>query len=374
LVEEFGLALACEGQKAIEETWALFDEMYTDARLSIPFSRFTGYDGMSTYDQVLEHLKNNILRRKGGLPVQELWISDTAAFGKDMPAEYAGLYKIVPHQAVLDALETKQKGFVAVSLHQKGVVNSALFCEQVVAYLKQAYKGRLHIFEKTPISKVVAKKGGAILDAGAHTVAADRVILCTNGFEGFEILNEGGLAVDTKFHHLVNGVVARMSGYLETMNKPPMAISYYVTPEPGFDSMSDPYFYLTRRNFEVEKGAGEHNLICLGGPQHDIPDREEYLYEFDYPDEVQTELDRFVRKIYDVDPNRKIEYQFTWHGLMGYTPNRVRLIGAEPKNPVLMYNLGCNGVGILPSIFGGKRIAQIVGGEQVGPSMFDPKG
>jgi glycine/D-amino acid oxidase-like deaminating enzyme len=58
---------------------------------------------------------------------------------------------------------------------------------------------------------------------------------------------------------------------------------------------------------------------------------------------------------------------------MGYTPNRIRLIGEEPKNPVLMYNLGCNGVGILPSIFGGRRIARIVAGERLGKSIFDPK-
>ena len=88
---------------------------------------------------------------------------------------------------------------------------------------------------------------------------------------------------------------------------------------------------------------------------------------------MQAEIDRFMKKLYDVDPNKKIEYQFTWHGLMGYTPNRVRLIGSEPKNPVIMYNLGCNGVGILPSIYGAKRISDIVAGKKLPPSMFDPR-
>jgi glycine/D-amino acid oxidase-like deaminating enzyme len=36
-----------------------------------------------------------------------------------------------------------------------------------------------------------------------------------------------------------------------------------------------------------------------------------------------------------------------------------------------MYNLGCNGVGILPSIYGAKRIAQLLAGETLGPSIFD---
>jgi glycine/D-amino acid oxidase-like deaminating enzyme len=56
---------------------------------------------------------------------------------------------------------------------------------------------------------------------------------------------------------------------------------------------------------------------------------------------------------------------------MGYTKNGVRLIGPEPKNAALMYNLGCNGVGILPSIYGGEKISRLIGGETMPPSIFD---
>jgi glycine/D-amino acid oxidase-like deaminating enzyme len=57
---------------------------------------------------------------------------------------------------------------------------------------------------------------------------------------------------------------------------------------------------------------------------------------------------------------------------MAYTPGQVRLIGPEPKNPTLLYNLGCNGVGFLPSIYGGKRLARLIAGERLAPSLFDP--
>ena len=50
----------------------------------------------------------------------------------------------------------------------------------------------------------------------------------------------------------------------------------------------------------------------------------------------------------------------------------VRLVGFEPKNPVLMYNLGCNGVGFLQSIFGGHRVSALHGGNDLGRSIFDP--
>ena len=57
---------------------------------------------------------------------------------------------------------------------------------------------------------------------------------------------------------------------------------------------------------------------------------------------------------------------------MAYTDSKLRLIGVEPCNPVLLYNLGCNGVGILPSVYGGHRIARLVAGHQLEPSIFDP--
>jgi glycine/D-amino acid oxidase-like deaminating enzyme len=372
IVDEFGLKMSIEGQVSIENAWELFDEMYTEAGLSIPFSRFTGYDGLSTHDQVLEHLKNNILRVKGGLAPHELQISDKAPFVHDLPSEYKGMYEIIPSKRIYEMLETDKREFVAVSFLSSGVTNSALFTEHVAKYLQNKHASRFSLFEETPMSKVILHNDKALLDCGNHTITADRVVLCTNGFENIEIINKAGLEVDKKFHHLVNGVVGRMSGYLERMNKPPGAICYYIDPGAGFSNMTDPYFYLTRRGYEYEKGT-EHSLVCLGGPQHDIPDREEYLYEFDYPDEVQLEIDKFAREIYSADPHKKIEYQFTWHGLMGYTPNRIRLIGEEPKNKTLLYNLGCNGVGILPSIYGGKRISQIISGEKMKPSIFDPR-
>ena len=66
-------------------------------------------------------------------------------------------------------------------------------------------------------------------------------------------------------------------------------------------------------------------------------------------------------------------YDFQWHGLMGYMDGGVRVIGVHPDHPALLYNLGCNGVGFLPSTYGGKRIARILSGERLPRSIFDPR-
>ncbi len=367
LVKEFGLAQAAAGQKAVEDAWQLFDEMYTDVSLDIPLSRFIGHAGLSSHEQVLVHLENNRLRREAGLSTEIIRVSSLASAAMTLSDSYHGLYTLVSPEEIQDILETKADDFIATLSYQKGCVNSALFTEEVARYLQRQYGERFTLYEHTPIRKLVLKSDHALLDGGDHEVRAKHVVLCTNGFEHIRILNETGLDIDAKYHHLISGRIGYMSGYLEKLDKQPIAISYFTDPSASPDTA---YFYLTRRGYEYEKGM-MHNLISVGGLDTPIEKTTEYSLEDDFPDEMEDAIDQFVRRVYDVEPNKKIDYLFTWHGLMGYTTNGVRLIGPEPKNPVLLYNLGCNGIGILPSLHGGRTIAQHLAGEKIAPSIFD---
>jgi glycine/D-amino acid oxidase-like deaminating enzyme len=367
LAEEFGLKMAAEGQQAVEDSWALLDEMYTDAGLDIPFARFKGHAGLSSFAQVLFHLDNNHARREAGLNLEEIRIVDDALFLHELPLKYAGLYTLAPKEEVLAMLETKNTQYVACLSYQKGCLNSALFCQEVLAYLYAKYPGRFALYEHTPVRKVVLRDTHAILDTGKHAIKTPRVVLCTNGFESFTIINENGLEVNGRFHEAVHGTVGYMSAYLEKQNKQPIAISYF--PDPGA-STDESYFYLTRRPYEYETKPG-HNLISLGGIDESLPQKGSYNHEQDFPEKHVGIFDTFFRNTYDLDPNKKIEYLFTWHGLMGYTKNRVRMVGPEPQNPILLYNLGCNGVGLLPSVMGGRMVVRHLAGEKMAPSMFD---
>lgn len=375
LAEEFGLEKAAEAQMSVESAWGLLDRIYTDAGLTLPLSRFIGHAGLSTYDQVLSHLRDNQCRVRAGMRPEGFKISASAPFADRIPVEYEGLYEIVPKEQVAELLQTNNEAYHAVLSFQKGCLNSALLCEEVIDFMVKTYPDRFALYERTPIAKVVLHEGEALLDAGKHTVRAKNVVLCTNGFEGFTIVNKGGLAIDSKFHHLVRGVVGYMSAYVEPMAKPPTAISYFEPANSDSDNpySADPYFYLTRRQFDDIDGTGT-SLVSIGGPETPLDDRIEYTHDFDYPDSEKDRIDSFVRSTYDTGRGAGIDYQFTWHGLMGYTPSGVRLIGSEPKNPILLYNLGCNGVGILPSIYGAERVSKILGGETLPPSIFDPRG
>jgi glycine/D-amino acid oxidase-like deaminating enzyme len=369
IVQEFGLEKAIKGQLAVESGWQLLDEIYSTVGVDIPLARFQGHAGYVKFSRVLAHLKNDYYRKLGGLTPHEFLISEEADFLGLIPKEYADLYKIVTHQEILERLETQDRRFIACTSSPKGCMNSALFCQEVVAFLLKNYPRRFSLFEHTHINKVVLHHEHVLLDAEYHTVSCDQVVLCTNGFENFHIINESGLDIDTRFHHKVGGVVGFMSGYLDKLNKPPTALSYYMNENGGF---TDPYFYLTRRLYEYE-GEKNYNLISVGGPELMLEDKQEYNSDIDYPEVAQKEIDEFTKTFYENNPNKSIDYIFMWHGVMGYTQNGLRLIGAEPKNKTLLYNLGCNGVGILPSIYGGKRISQIISGEGLEPSIFDPQ-
>lgn len=74
LVQEFGVELATAGQREIEQAWTLLDEMYTDGGLDIPLSRFVGYAGLVSYEQVLWHLEDSLARQSAGLEIEPMRI------------------------------------------------------------------------------------------------------------------------------------------------------------------------------------------------------------------------------------------------------------------------------------------------------------
>ncbi|TSC71135.1 MAG: FAD dependent oxidoreductase [Parcubacteria group bacterium Gr01-1014_49] len=372
LVEEFGLELAIDGQRSVESAWALIDQIVAEAGLRTPLYRFTGYTGLSTLDQVILHLKDNRCRVDGGLQNETLIVAEEWMERKDIPGEYRDLYGTVPQKDILNLLETNSTDYIASLAFQKGCMNSALFTEELIGYLITKYQDRFSFYEGSPVKTVRLKEHTATLEVLGHTVEVGKVVLCTNGFEHFSIINEAGQDIDTEFHHSIAGRIGYMSGYVEPFDNPPVAVSYFPrTNERIGDPTGESYFYLTRRPYESDSKSF-HSLVCAGGPEKVLPSGADYSPSHSCSEDTRDSIDDFLRSNYSKHPGPETEYAFCWHGLMGYTPSGIRRVGPEPCNPTLLYNLGCNGVGILPSVFGGKRISEFLGGKQVKPSLFDP--
>lgn len=373
LVDEFGLELAIDGQKAVESGWMLIDEIVAEASLQTPVYRFTGYAGLTSLEQVQQHLRNNRYRLMGGLQAEGVLVAEEWTERAGIGSEYSDLYTLVPEVDLRNLLETTNTEYVAALTYQKGCTNSAVFTEELLGYLSTRYPERFRFFEGSPVRTVVLDGAGVTLHIREQKVRAERVVLATNGFEGFTIENTGGPNINTSFHHSVDGRIGYMSGYLEPLNRAPIAISYFSS-SPGSDNdpTGEAYFYLTRRPHEHE-GQSLYNLVCTGGPEKVLPNGATYSREYSCDEAMREEIDDFLRSNYATYPEEDPAYSFCWHGLMGYTPNGVRRVGVEPLNEALLYNLGCNGVGILPSIYGGHRIAAILKGERLAPSIFDPR-
>jgi glycine/D-amino acid oxidase-like deaminating enzyme len=325
---------------------------------------------------VIEELKNNALRVTAGISVHPIYIAENKEGVQNIPKEYMHLYTLVPQEDVLSLLETKDTQYVAVTSERKGCVNSAMLVEEIVGYLLSTYSSRFVLVEETFVSEVLLHKNNGELKTKNYTIMADKIVLCTNGFEKFKITNMAGGDVDAKFHHMVTADIGYMAAYLEELKHPPIALQYFDKKEAcvgDIDAVDqDPYFYFTRRPFELE-ARENHNLVCVGGPEKKITNSSEYLYDGEYMKGAEESIENFLHKTYVNAPKEKIDFTYKWHGLMGYTSTSLRVVGEEPKNRVLMYNLGCNGVGILTSIYGGKRISEVLAGKLLPPSLFDPQ-
>lgn len=376
LVNKYGLTLAIQAQEGVLSAWDLLAEMYTVADLKTPLSRFTGYAGCSTVEQINSHLLNLTYQKQGGLDFEKIMVADIPEVLARIPAEYADLYAVVPLEKILSVLETDNREYLAALSSLKGCLNSALFCEEVLEYLIEHYPSRLRVFEQAWVKEVLlGKKSAALSVAGGHLVRSDRVILCTNGFENFKITNTTGPDINGKFHELVMGQIGYMAGFLDPRPLPPTGVSYF--PAKAADGKkktlaeAEPYFYLTRRHYE-HKEHGHQVLTCIGGPEESLPDRAAYDANKKFSPKARREIVAFLKKEYTKLNGHTTGPLFEWHGLMGYTKSGVRCIGPDPCNQTLIYNLGCNGIGILPSIYGGKRVAKFLGYKKLEKSIFDP--
>lgn len=366
IAREFGAELAIEGQRAFDGAHDLLDLMAAEAGANVRVERFTGHMGMFSLNHVLVHLRNNALRRDGGLQTEACVISEAAEFLADVPAGFRDLYSVVPQSRVRDLLETEDDRYRAVLSDRKGCANSGALVQQVLAYLEARYADRFRYVDRTQVARVVVGSGDVRLEAGGHVVTASRAVLCTNGFTEHVVEDSLGRQIELHPDQRVVGTIGFMTAFFEEHRRMPGAMSYIRNTTIGG---STPYVYVTRRTYD--RPDDTVTMTCMGGPEW--PFEGSWNADLPFPGPLLGEMDAQVRPFAQPARPPGLPYDFQWHGLMGYMDGRVRVIGAHPRHDRLLYNLGCNGVGFLPSIHGGRQISRLLGGERLPPSIFDPR-
>jgi glycine/D-amino acid oxidase-like deaminating enzyme len=367
IASEFGPRAAGVAQQFLEDAHVLLDLMVDEAGADVRVERVTGHMGMFNRNHLDVHLRCLQVRKQTGLAPISIVVSEDAEFLDDLPAEYAGLFSVVPQSTVRKLLEVQDDRYRAVLSAPEGSANSGLLCQQVLAYLQDAYADRFVYADRTNVERIVVEEGQSTVFAGRHRVTADRVVLCTNGFVDHTVEDGAGAPIRLAPDQQIVGRVGYLTAILEDEPCQPAAISYIRNTVIGGDT---PYAYVARRMYD--HAGGTATLTCLGGPEYPFDDAV-YDAEAPFPGALLQIVDEVVRPFARGARRPGQPYDFHWHGLMGYNESRIRVIGAHPRHERVLYNLGCNGVGFLASIGGGRRIAELLAGRRVEPSIFDPR-
>jgi glycine/D-amino acid oxidase-like deaminating enzyme len=355
IAEEYGVKMAVEAQRGIEDAHHLLDLMAAEAGASVRVERFTGHMGI------------NLIRRRGGIEPKPCKVSEDATFLGELPADFDGLYTVVPQATVRELLEIGDDRYVAAVSNLAGCANSGLLAQQVLAHLQHRYADRFSFFDRTNAHRIVVGDDRAVVDGGGFKLIADHVVLCTNGFVDHRVEDSSGALVRLAADQQITGRVAYMTAFVEPQPRSPAAMSYIRNDIIGGDK---PYVYVTRRTYD--RAQDTVTLTCMGGPEYPF---HESVYDPDslFPCGMLAAMDDEVRPFAQPARSAGKPYDFQWHGLMGYNDSGIRVVGAHRQQPRLLYNLGCNGVGFLPSIYGGHRLSRLLAGDELAPTIFDPR-
>ncbi|MDW5561729.1 MAG: FAD-binding oxidoreductase [Methanomassiliicoccus sp.] len=281
-------------------------------------------------------------RRRTGLDVGKVHVAE------DAPVGLLGDAPRTPRAMLARQMWSRDRRYLASVEVKVGLVNTCALVEVLTSHLL-SQPDRFRIFEASPVDLVRLSEEDATLRCNGHIILADAVVMCTNGYAMPQIEACSPSILGGR----VRGVVGYMVGS-EGGSGPEGARAYF----PG----GNEYYYLARRRFR------EGWLTAAGGPEGPITGT--YDPGIVYHRGAYERLEEFLSLTMDgyAGPSSR-----RWQGLMGYTPTGARVVGQDPRLSPLYYNLGCNGIGILSAVAGARRLADLMEGEDVEPSLFDPE-
>jgi len=371
IVRENGLYEARQGLKELDDAVIEWDKISNMLNLR-HVDRQPSIEAFSDVEHFVAllhemHLKYGELKFPFYLIEGSNWIDS-------VPENFKSHVKILNEEEFKKVLRTQDidtKIYQGVFIEEMGIGNSAEFSESLAKYCLEKYGDRFQIFENSFVSSIrLEQNGGIILDSLRGVAVVQNLVLCTNGFENFNIYGPYNRSINTIFHHTVSGLIGYMIGSFRKGKVRDEVGGVFFGKEFKYGNdpiKSGPYYYYTNRHFTVDGEDGE--LVCLGGPELDLEERKVYRKDHEMDKAVSDNLRDFQKKILGVQE----EPIFKWHGLMGYTQSGVRVVGRDVRFSNLYYNLGCNGIGLIPSIAGAKRIARLLSGEKLPRSVFDPR-
>ncbi len=347
MVEAMGEERTVQGYRELESGWGLLREMLRSMEADDLLQMVPGQLGLSTAEDLQSWSAELRKRRELGLPSGIVRAADdvrsSSRLGDDVELTY--------RDVIEDLLWTRDHRYLAAVEMTAGLMNSYLFTEGLAEHLLASFPDRFKLFERTPVD-LMRLGDEAFTRCNGRMVLTDQVVLCTNGYRSPRMEVCSVPAINGR----IRGVVGYMTSAAQGQGVPG-ARAYF-----RGGGKDEPYFYLTRRRYQ---GAW---LTAVGGPEESLEGRE-YDAGTLYRQGAFDRLEGFMKETW---PDRWAGRDRQWQGLMGYTSTGVRAVGQDPSIPILYYNMGCNGIGLLSAVAGAKRISELMNGRKLAPSMFDP--
>lgn len=370
IVAEFGLDMAVAWQEALISGRELLEEILAQENLDVPYEKWTWYVGISREEDLIAHLRRKHLRSEANLVFDSILVAEWKIIW-EIPSELMEYVTIVPHDHILNLLQSKDPQYIAIGASTKWTINSALLCEELLSVLRKRYEDRLYVSELTHVKSIDVTTASPTviftINDRVYNETFEDVILCTNGYRNFNIVSHSS-RIDKRIREWIHGVISYMVGI--TIDKPfiTWCLSYFPKVlESSIQSATDltAYFYLTIRNY-MWRG-----LLSIWWPEMKHKDMEGKLEDHTISDKHFQDIHSFLdtTRIWWTNPKT----EFSWNWLIGYTKNSIREIWQDPEKPHLRYNLWCNGVGICSSVYGAWKIMKLFQWESFPESIFDIK-
>jgi len=362
LVRDYNRESVVSMYKELNTSWSLLELMNHELKIPTEVTQIVDHGGFTQTDDLLETIQEQYELVINGVNHSLILVSKDFRDRDKIPPQYLDIVEFVEPGEILSRLETLDERYIAAHIYgPSALMISAEFTHNILEMLEQKFPHRLEVYEHTPAEQIKLFPNAVQIDTPHGNVSANTLIMCTNGYKQANIIdgNSGQeyLKIKTQISQIMGEVVAFPS------KKQSYFGGYYLNPE--HDLHKESYLYINRR--KLKDGL---YYTAIGGAELGTDIHGPYSDNHSLSQESLEKYQRFLKSTkYDFE---RSEFAYHWEGIMGYTPNRIRWIGPDTKYPNLYYNLGCNGIGLMQSIYGGWKLAGMLDGAKFSPSLFDP--
>jgi glycine/D-amino acid oxidase-like deaminating enzyme len=151
LSKNFSYDLVSEGLKAIDSAWDLLYSMIKETGIKVELQEVSAYLALSI-DDARFMLRESQLWERLGLPWADILLAEDTA--GDVPKEFRSLFRSVSRKELEKTILTHDGRYNCALVGRSGLMNSALFCEELVSKMLEGYPSRFRVYEDTPVQKI----------------------------------------------------------------------------------------------------------------------------------------------------------------------------------------------------------------------------